>query len=87
MHSLLDLSCEGHVRSQPSREQQDKRKKLIKSTEDYLNQHFATEKIECRAKIWEDEAAFRKAIQSHTLYEGELEKQEEVKKSMEYFMV
>lgn len=73
--------------NQPSREQIEKRKKLIKSTEEYLNQHFASEKVTCKAKIWEEETAFLKAVQSHTMSEDEMEIQEKVKKSMEYFMV
>lgn len=72
---------------QPTRDQLDKRRKFIKTTEEYLNKHFETEKLSYHAKIWEDETAFRKAIKSHTLYEGELDKQLEVKKTMEYFMV
>ena len=69
---------------------QEKRQKtttLLQTTERYLNDHFAKEKFSIKAKIWEDYAAFEKAVRSHTLQEGELEEQETVRDSMAYFMV
>ncbi len=70
-----------------SQEKRQKTTKLLQTTERYLNDHFAKEKFSIKAKIWEDYAAFEKAVRSHTLQEGELEEQETVRDSMAYFMV
>lgn len=68
-------------------DKREKRSKLVKGTENYLNAHFAEKKFSMKAKIFEDYDAFRKAVLSHELREGELEEQEKVKDSMAYFMV
>lgn len=70
-----------------NQEKRQKTTKLLQTTERYLNDHFAKEKFSIKAKIWEDYAAFEKAVRSHTLQEGELEEQETVRDSMAYFMV
>ena len=72
---------------QMTNDETEKGRTLIKSTEEYLNQHFEKERLNRHAKIWEDEKAFLRAVQSHELTEGELEEQIKVRDTMRYFMV
>ena len=89
-YCYVKTECPPEPSSAGTSSQKEKRQKwtkLLKTTEQYLDEHFTKEKLDRKAKIWEDYASFEKAVRSHTLQEGELEEQEKVRDSMAYFMV